>query len=267
MFVENEVIKKAFLHENIEYYGFIPLDKCRVISEKHFLNIPKSTENVIVFLLPYFIGDFKRNISLYAVCRDYHIIIKEIFSSLISTFESEYSGYSFYGCCDVSPIDEVDAASKCGLGIVGDNKMLINDKYSSFVFIAQIYTDLPASVIGNLAENYSIKECEHCGACMLACPSPLQCLSAITQKKGDLTDSEKALIKDCGYAWGCDECQLICPHSASVAISPINACKQDILPYIDYETVKSMSKEEFKKRAYAWRGRNTILRNLKLIEE
>jgi dihydroxyacetone kinase-like predicted kinase len=34
------------------------------------------------------------------------------------------------------------------------------------------------------------RECLHCGACQRACPSHEECLSAITQKKGELTGEE-----------------------------------------------------------------------------
>ena len=43
---------------------------------------------------------------------------------------------------DHSPIDEVHASCISGLGFIGDNGLLINEKYSSFVFLAECITNV-----------------------------------------------------------------------------------------------------------------------------
>ena len=61
--------------------------------------------------------------------------------------------------------------------------------------------------------------CEDCGRCKTACPTGIlrgegkDCLSAITQKKGELTHEEERLILENNTVWGCDACQSCCPYT------------------------------------------------------
>ena len=118
-----------------------------------------------------------------------------------------------------------------------------------------------------------IKSCEGCGLCKMKCPASLnksECLSAITQKKGELTKQEEELIKAHRTAWGCDICQRVCPHTQKAIqngtiTSPVEFFKKDRMPSPTYEDIFNMCDREFSERAYSWRGRAVILRNLKLL--
>ena len=97
------------------------------------------------------------------------------------------------------------------------------------------------------------------------------CLSAITQKKGDLTEAEKELILANGSAWGCDICQKICPHTQKALksdsiYSNIPFFSEKRTSRLTYQMVEEMSEDEFKERAYSWRGKGVLLRNLLLLE-
>ena len=88
---------------------------------------------------------------------------------------------------------------------------MINEKYSSFVFIGEIITD---EILN--CDVQEIEYCINCGACDLSCPVNMEiskCLSSITQKKGELTNNEIEIIKKHGCAWGCDICQNACPYT------------------------------------------------------
>jgi hypothetical protein len=39
-----------------------------------------------------------------------------------------------------------------------------------------------------------------------------------------------------------------------------------MIPVLTYDAVNAMSPEEFSQRAYSWRGKQTILRNLRIID-
>jgi epoxyqueuosine reductase QueG len=89
---------------------------------------------------------------------------------------------------------------KAGLGILGKNGLLLNEKYGSYVFVADLVTDIhPEKLDAVSAKAYEF--CRGCGACLRACPTGVlrresqECLSAITQKKGELSEEEKALMK------------------------------------------------------------------------
>ena len=92
----------------------------------------------------------------------------------------------------------------------------------------------------------------------------------MTQKKGELNESEKALIKKYGL-WGCDICTMVCPHTkkakeSRTIYSPIKFFSENAVPFITCELLGAMDDEEFSKRAYSWRGRETITRNAKISE-
>ena len=266
-------IKDFFRREKIEYYSAVPLSECKVI-KPYLLGrsaISADTGSALVFLAPYYTGDYGGNVSLYAVPRDYHIYFSRLFGELCALLTSFFPDCAFHGFADHSPVDEVHAASKAGLGAIGDNGLLINDKYSSFVFIGAICSNLGASEYGDIAQVSEIAECLRCGKCAAVCPSRAlgrgnknaTCLSAVTQKKGALTADEVALIRRHGSVWGCDLCQTQCPM-VKPAVTEIEFFHRNIIANLDSRTLAEMSDAEFAQRAYSWRGRETIARNLQI---
>lgn len=252
--------------EKIEYFGILPMNEVKIINQPLFDRsfVDFTPKSVIMLLVPYYAGEFEsRNISRYAVARDYHLYFKGLYSRMENDLKAAFPDYSFKGFADHSPIGETYAAAKCGLGIVGDMFQLINEKYGAYTFIGEIFTDAEF----DLYDLHSVEFCNHCGACRNACPCVDACLSDITQRKGELTDSEKALILKSGCFWGCDVCREACPINSSPIITPIDFFKHDLTPYVTPELIESMSKEEFSSRAYSWRGKKTIIRNLELKKD
>ena len=251
----------------IEYSGAVPFDVCEIINERKLGVLEKSftPRSVIVFLVPYYCGEEKRNISKYAVSRDYHLFMRELFDVICPVLSVKYGG-DFRGMADSAPINEVRAAAYAGLGFKGDNGMIINEKYGAYVFIGAVYTD----VLFDGGDDKT-KGCLHCGKCRAACPmkNGRDCLSAVTQKKGELSDGEKAYMLEYGSAWGCDICADVCPYSKNAVKNgvktPIEFFYKDRTPYLTADVINGMTDEEFKSRAYAWRGKATVERNLSLL--
>ena len=263
-------LKSIFLSEGIEYFAALDIKKLNIVNSRLLERSGVEAKSVIVFLIPYY-GGTAENVSVYSASRDYHLYIKELNSKLIPRIKGLYPNAELAGFGDHSPIDERYAAITAGLGILGKNGLLINEKYGSFIFVADIVTSIEPEVIGAV-EPSEISFCEGCGLCLEACPTGIlcgngdRCLSEITQKKGELSDSEKELILRCGSAWGCDACQTSCPHNADPLITPIEFFKTERIERLDLETLDAMSDDQFSERAYAWRGRKTIRRNLLLFE-
>lgn len=224
--------------------------------------IPAEAKSVITYLFPYWLGkDFYKNsnISKYAVPEDYHIIVGEYLEEITKKLKEKFPLNQFAFFCDNSPIDEVKAALLCGLGVKGKNGLLINEKYGSFCFIGEIVTDLEW-------DNYSSEkgECINCGLCLKKCPGGAlgqnsldksRCLSDITQRKGELSEEQIKLIKNNGCVWGCDVCQDVCPMNKDIEITPIKA-------FLESAVVRFSEGDNIEKRAFGWRGRKVIERNL-----
>ena len=71
--------------------------------------------------------------------------------------------------------------------------------------------------------------------------------------------------------FGCDVCQNVCPHNQDVAISNIEEFTTNLITNLSEEEINSISNKEFKRRyndrAFSWRGRNIIKRNMDIIKE
>lgn len=269
-----EYIKELLFEKKIYLVSSIPLKECRVMREYKLTRCGLDINDelcVYMIAVPYKCeGIFSANISEYAICRDYHLFYNELFSKITKKLEEKFLGYKFRGFADSSPIDEIHASAKSGLGIIGKNNMLITEKYSSYVFLGEIITNYPESTF-TITE---ISECESCGACISACPKAKYgvCLSSLTQKKGALTEQETNIIKEYGSAWGCDICQAVCPHTKNAIknrsiYTDVDFFKSQLTKSLSREIIKNMSDEEFLARAYSWRKKETILRNLDIIDK
>ena len=85
----------------------------------------------------------------------------------------------------------------------------------------------------------------------------------------ELSEDEQKLIKRYGSAWGCDICAAVCPYTKKAVAegntTPIGFFKNDRIIRLTSETVENMDKQTFRQRAFAWRGKKTVLRNLEII--
>lgn len=263
-------LQQIFLKHGIEYFGALKYKDCREINPSLIKKDGIVPESVFVFLIPYYVEP-SVNISVYAVSIDYHKVIKKITFEIVNELMEKYPGNRFSVFADHSPIDERLAALQLGLGIKGENGLLINRKYGSFVFIGEIITDVSAEEI-EVSNASEIEFCEKCGLCKKACPTKklsgesTVCLSEITQKKGALAEYEIALMRQNNTVWGCDVCQNVCPHNQAPEITPLADFYSNRIALLTTDIVDEMSDDEFSLRAYAWRKRGTVLRNLSYLK-
>lgn len=268
-----DAVRPLLAAEGIDCAALLPLAACR-ITRAYLLEragiTPAAEGSVLMLALPYRSPDeAPPNISQYAIPPDYHAVTAALFRRLLPALSRYWPGAKFAGFADHSPIDERHAAAAAGLGIIGDHGLLITERYSSYVFLCEIITDLPTDTKAG-----EICTCTHCGACRAACPVALdstRCLSALTQKKGELTEEEAAALVAHGSAWGCDLCQEACPHTrlalrTGALYTSIPAFAADRIPQLTVAAIEAMDDDTFSRRAYAWRGRAVILRNLRLLE-
>ena len=269
-------MQTIFESEKIECYGILPFSACRCrrpdILERKGACV-EEIQSVVMFLVPYYIADTEGNISLYARSGDYHHYCDALFARILPCLEEKY-GERFFGFADKSPIEENMAASMAGLGVIGDNYMLINEKYGSFVFLAEIFSTASPESLGFTGKVSEPSFCLHCGACKKACPmviEGMECLSALTQKKGVFTETEEKYLKKYGSAWGCDLCQLSCPLNRKVMASgvetPIDFFRKDRISTLTVEKLEAMTDAEFRARSFSWRGKAPLFRNLSILSD
>ncbi len=265
-------VKELLLTHGITLAAPVPLSALTV-TRPYLLERNGITDGtVFMFAVPYYTtacDNSARNISCYAIPPDYHRFFAALFAEILPILRAKFPKNRFAGFTDHSPIAEGEAAVKAGLGMFGCNHLFLTKEHSSFVFLGEIITDalIPCEVS-------EISVCTACGACKRACPVGLDtasCLSALTQKKGVLTAGEQRALLDHGIAWGCDTCQLACPvtlaaKKAGTLYSKIPFFSENAIPRLTAEAVLGMSDEDFAARAYSWRGREVILRNLLLLE-
>ena len=98
-----------------------------------------------------------------------------------------------------------------------------------------------------------------------------KCLSHITQKKGELTHDEISKIVDNGMIFGCDVCQVVCPHNRDVLYSGIKEFTENLIDNLYFDDIKNLSNKAFKiefgDRAFSWRGKALLERNLKYFDD
>ncbi len=250
-------------------YGFSDFDnvKNNLIDCRAKSRLPENARTVISVLFPYYLGEEfyeSANVSRYAVSEDYHIVTSELLNAAAEKLRERFPGSVFEVFVDNSPLPEVRCAVNAGLGCLGRNSLFINERYGSWVFLGEIVTDRHFPPTGTTPAL-----CEGCDACVSACPMGAitdhgvdreNCLSFLSQKKGDLPEQILAKMRETGCAWGCDVCQKVCPRNAHAAVTPIARFFETASPHVEEDV-------SVEGRAFAWRGKAVIERNLRAMKK
>jgi len=226
---------------------------------------------LICAVFPYYTGTSGGNLSLYARSVDYHPVLGQLLELSCASLRKAFPHHLFRGYADISPYPEVYAAACAGLGVIGDHHLLLHPAWGSFVFIGLIATTLELS--GGTVPG----ECLHCGRCASACPGNAlsgsrlcvdRCLSRLTQKKGELSAGERELVRSGRMIWGCDICQLVCPLNRGLEAQAIPPFRQQLIHTLRLSDVADplLFQAQYGCRAFAWRGNEPLLRNLRLLD-
>lgn len=232
-------------------------------------------KGLLCAVFPYYNGSAPGNLSLYARGRDYHLVARERLGAACEELSREFPAHAFRGYADISPYPEVYACARAGLGVLGRNGLLLTPRWGSYVFCGLIATDM------HLEGGSEPHGCIGCGACHRACPGGAlrdngqveegRCLSALTQRRGELPPEAQALIQSGGMAWGCDICQAVCPYNRQAEHTFLADFQQGFLFSITEADLEGLSDRAFRRkyqgRAFTWRGIAPLRRNLALLRQ
>jgi epoxyqueuosine reductase len=183
-------------------------------------------------------GSPQGRVSRYAWGDDYHDIIKprlQQFAGWLRDYARQM--YSEMGGDDVETRLFVDTgrmvdravAQRSGLGWYGKNTNILTKGWGSWVFLAEIVTNLPLEPDEALKTN-----CGNCDICLHACPTGAlpnpyeldtpRCISFLTiELRGSIPLELRPLMGN--LIFGCDICQEVCPVN-KIAERRIEQCKQ-----------------------------------------
>ncbi|HET6976853.1 MAG TPA: tRNA epoxyqueuosine(34) reductase QueG [Pyrinomonadaceae bacterium] len=165
-------------------------------------------------------------VSRYAWGDDYHDVVKEKLSSLLTWIKEQDPQVEGKICVDIQPTMDKAWAVRAGLGWLGKHSNVITPEYGSWVFIGELFLNL------ELARDDVPME-DHCGTCTLcidACPTSAitepyvvdsnKCISyaTIELRAPELPDEIEGNLS--GWLYGCDICQDVCPWNRFEEATP-----------------------------------------------
>jgi epoxyqueuosine reductase len=160
-------------------------------------------------------------ISRYAWGDDYHEVILARLNKLVDFLRQRFQkSFDARAYVDTGPVQERVLAKYAGLGWLGKNTLLLNEKLGSFFFLGVILTtlDLQPTLISNELPPPDL--CGNCRQCLDACPTQAfvepyvldarKCISYLTiELRGSIPEEFRAPIGH--HVFGCDICQDVCP--------------------------------------------------------
>lgn len=178
-------------------------------------------KSVISFAMNYYPekGQKKKNapkLSKYAYGMDYHFVIKDRLKSYLDQLRQEIGEINGRVFVDSAPILEKAWAKNSGLGWIGKNSNLITTQMGSFLFLAELISDLDLVPDGPISDY-----CGTCTKCIDACPTDAihepysvdgsKCISYFTIELKDSIIPNEYEDKFNDWVFGCDICQDVCP--------------------------------------------------------
>lgn len=195
-------------------------------------------------------------ISRYAFYDDYHQIILEKLNQVGECLEKNYEVKKWKGYVDTGPILEREWGERAGLGFIGQNHTLINPRFGSYFFLAEIIVDKKL-VFWPRPQKIKMG-CDSCSACLVRCPTKAlrkdgiidarRCIAYLTiEHRGEIPAILRPLIKN--RIFGCDICQEVCHynfHAKQISKKDFPLRPEQILPKL--ESLLFFSDEEFQRR-------------------
>lgn len=155
-------------------------------------------------------------IARYAYGEDYHYVIREKLHLMLKALREKVGPVKGRVFTDSAPVMERQWAQEAGLGWTGKNTLLLNKRFGSYFFLAEMLIDLECAADQPVQTDH----CGTCTACIDACPTQAilpgkilnasECISYLTiEHKEAIPDRFEGKLEN--WAFGCDICQEVCP--------------------------------------------------------
>lgn len=152
-------------------------------------------------------------VARYARGRDYHNVVLKPVRKLAAWLRS--LGARVYAEVDAGAVMEKAWAQEAGLGWIGKNGCLINERLGSWLLLGALLTDAPLE-----PDAPHVDRCGDCAACIPACPTDAirepryvdsnRCIAYHTiEHRHAIPPAIAARLE--GRLFGCDACQDACP--------------------------------------------------------
>ncbi|HEY0564159.1 MAG TPA: tRNA epoxyqueuosine(34) reductase QueG [Terriglobales bacterium] len=177
-------------------------------------------------------------ISRYAIggrdgkCTDYHDALMSRLRRVEADIKEQFGDFQSRCYVDTGPIVERALAQAAGIGWIGKNTCLINERerLGSWIFLGVIVTGYDLDQAGEaLATLPAANRCGTCTRCIDACPTDAlvgpgqmdarRCIAYLTiEKRGSIEEELRPLIGN--NVFGCDICQDVCPWNRRDSLPP-----------------------------------------------
>jgi epoxyqueuosine reductase len=156
---------------------------------------------------------------------------------------------------DTGPVVERVYARYAGIGWIGKNTCIINQKLGSWLFLGVILTSL------ELAPDFpAVDRCGSCTRCIDACPTDAliapgkldarRCIAYLTIEKRSAIDRDLRPLMG-QHVFGCDICQDVCPWNNKAGNAPPTSAEEfqprENLFHPELKWLGEMDKEQFRK--------------------
>jgi epoxyqueuosine reductase len=161
-------------------------------------------------------------ISRYAWGDDYHDVMRRGLEKLAARI----GALEYRICVDTAPLLERSYARLAGLGWIGKNTCLINQRSGSWFFLGELLMSLEIAPDGPPPDR-----CGTCRRCIDACPTTAivpggagytvdsrLCISYFTiEQRGTVPEERRGGMG--GHVFGCDICQDVCPWNGRAPVT------------------------------------------------
>jgi epoxyqueuosine reductase len=157
-------------------------------------------------------------VARYALGDDYHDVIKGRLHTLSDWMRKRVPDAQTKCAVDTAPVMEKELAARAGIGWLGKNTCIINERMGSWFLLGEILTtlELPHDQPG-------VDRCGTCRRCIDACPTGAitdayqldarKCISYLTIEHREEIPAELAGRMG-EWVYGCDICQEVCPWNS-----------------------------------------------------